>query len=208
MNQINLRSSNELPAPNWNRTCTIDSQSAQVYGSGLVHLFKLPQIGEYAYNFKLYSNTVLLDSNYNLTYSFIAVPEVQVDSIINYIESVSLCVDSPEKPISYITNIPKNLKMSSSISELNCISGMDLNFLKDSPIITGSLSRSGIYIVVKFKNPPKINYYINYEIGFIDDINIVQQLNQSSVIIPGTTDFNGNLKTFTFKYNMGKLQVI
>ena len=148
--EIYLKNSEELPVPDVTSSCEVDSDSANVTHAGLIHIFKLPKIGEYNWNFRLWSNAVILngfitnnpiqiasgmsvDGRNGFSYNsmgiippYLSQDIFEVDCILNYIESVSLCVDSPEEILSKITNIPRIHQLQGDIQS---ILGVDLEFL-------------------------------------------------------------------------------
>jgi hypothetical protein len=140
MNEIWVNSIDDLPYPSFSSSCLLDSENSIVLQGGLIHIIKLPKIGVYAYDFSIYSDSIIR-TNY------------EKDSILNYLESVSLCTDTPENCISYIDRIESD----------------ELNFLWGFPLLIGALYNSDVYIVIKFRKSVMIRYYLKYTVGFVDD---------------------------------------
>ena len=129
----------------------------------------------------------------------------EVDCILNYLESASLCIDSPEDVLSQINSIPTVNHMHTDLSH---VLGMDLNFLPDLPLINGALHNSDIYLVFKFYQKPPLKYYIGYEVGLITDEVIVNQLQEFTILIPGSITSGNNIRHYNFKYDKGKLNLV
>lgn len=263
--EVYINSIMDLPKPDIQSTCTIDSDTAIISHAGLIHIIKLPKIGDYAYEFKLWSNCIinaihnstinvnsimtpmLLDNNYNYNYNYehgygygydiyengcihngergfshkcvydgcrlvyehnkCHNPDIRiydVDSILNYIDTISLCIGGPDSILSYIDHIqlPKT-RLTHDIQ--NSKSGIIIDFLPDTPLITRAMGNMDIYLVVKFNRIPCIKYYFSFEVGFISNEFVQRELEGYSLIVPGNVFYDGTIKRCNFIYANGML---
>lgn len=186
-----LRNWMDLPRPDVQSTCTLDSESVVQGQNGLVHSIKLPKVGEYIYEFKLWSN-------------YAVKPNMQsTDSIISYIDSVHLCLDSPNNPISQI-----NLTSGYGHGPIPHLAlGVNLSFLPDLPLIVGALTDTDVYIVINFRKPPTMRYYLSYEVGIIANESLKYYLN-TCFTIPGQISRGHIIANSDFRYWNGRLSIV
>lgn len=157
MQEINIQNHTELPRPILIRTLKIDNESASKSHHDMIHLFKLPEIGDYAWNFKFCSPN--LRWNYN--------PNAGSNStLIDFIESVHLAITCPENVIAFSNHLV--------LSESFKAQETEINFFNELPIMLSAMRQEDIYIAIKFRKQPPAAYTIEYQVGFLDPIHISQ----------------------------------
>lgn len=215
MNAIVLKDLSDFPEPDVVRFCQIDSDGAIVTDTGLVHILQLNSVGEYFYNFRIASN-VLLQNHYrtrpyfgqNDTSPMEVVTEsslYEIDSVLNYIDYISLCIDSPENILSQISDHPT--PPHTFHQDVTALLGTHLDFLPDTPLLSASLYGSNIYIVIKFHQRPPTKYYIGFDVGFVADPEILYQMTSCPIRHRGRVHMNGQYQSYGFYYNNGKLSL-
>jgi hypothetical protein len=154
----------------------------------MVHLFKLPKIGEYAWEFKLCSQSLRWNYNPNSSTNL---------TLTDFIESIHLSVTCPESVIAH-SNV--QVLAEGSIRQQET----EVNFFYELPIMLSAMSQEDVYIVVKFRKQPPGRYSLEYQVGFLDPLHITQiedsTINIRTGLLQGST-FHNRILT----YRSGKL---
>lgn len=188
MQEINITNHTELPRPMLIRTLKLDDEMASKSHHDMIHLFKLPKIGEYAWGFKFCSQSLRWNYNPNSATNL---------TLVDFIESIHLSITCPESVIAYST-IPVLSESSMRQQET------EVNFFYELPLMLSAMNQEDVYIVVKFKKQPPASYSLEYQVGFLEPLYMTQI--EDSVIhirtglLQGTT-FQNKILT----YRSGKL---
>lgn len=191
MSEIHINNHTELPRPTLIRNLKMDDESASKSHHDLVHMFKLPKIGEYAWGFKLCSQSLRWNYNPNANSNL---------TLVDFIESIHLSITCPESVIAHSQN--QVLSEGSFKAQET-----EVNFFYELPLMTSAMNQEDVYIVVKFRKQPPASYTLEYQVGFLDPIYITQ-IEESIVNI-----MTGLLKGNTYQnkiltYRGGKLYLM
>lgn len=154
----------ELPPPQSVRVERV-SISICLTGPENTHRIRLPlHEGQYLFDFRLCSPIIGL-----LRYS-----------IQESIESIWLEVNG--YPLTIITSAPSTETNFEMITQLSVVG--------DNPLLNNYLYRSVAHLCIRFHEPPKVDYYLEYTVGFVDKMHIElrPRFNQ---LIHQVSDING-----------------
>jgi len=163
--------SSHLKLPLLSTKIKIKSETVLKSYNDLYHTFTLPLLGDYSHNFVICSDYVLKGFKDHI---------LAVDSLSNYIDSITLNLNNRSTVLSCIDQLP-------IIETLNTISLSEqllikLNFL-NLPILTKCVTGSDFMIVIKFKQTPPINYVLSYDLSFVADENYAEILSRECFAI-------------------------
>jgi len=147
----------------------------------------LPKIGDYAWEFKISSQSLRWNYNPNANNNI---------TLVDFIESVHLAVTCPENVIAF----SNSLTLADSLRAQET----EINFLREMPLMPSAMNQDDIYIVIKFRKQPPAAYTIEYQVGFLDQIHITQI--EGSIIHIHTSLLQGNFyQNRICSYRSGKL---
>jgi len=189
MQEIQITNHTELPRPSLIREIKLDDESASKSYHNLLHMFKLPKIGEYAWNFKLCSQSLRWNYNPNSVTNL---------NITDFIESIYLSITCPESIISSI-NSPT---LSHSIKAQE----VEFNFFNELPLMMSAMNQEDVYIVIKFRKTPPSSYTLEYSVGFLDSYYITQ-IEESTLSIYTSILQNNIYQNKILTYRFGKLKL-
>src|SRR5579871_2577723 len=132
MQEFHINNHTELPRPILIRTLKLDDESASKSHHGMIHLFKLPKIGDYAWEFKISSQSLRWNYNPNANNNI---------TLVDFIESVHLAVTCPENVIAF----SNSLTLADSLRAQET----EINFLREMPLMPSAMNQDDIYIVIK-----------------------------------------------------------
>ncbi len=170
----------------------ISSDSASKSYNGVLHTFRLPNVGDYSHDFQLQSLFLIKG---------IKDGQVQVDSLNNYLDSLTLNLNTNINIISKVDQIQRieSKNPNDFNSDPRCV--LKLDFL-NLPILTKYTTESNFQIAIKFKQPPPVEYELVYNVMFSDDKNYAQNLNKEEFTIQYQSQQSNNQKKMvemTFK---------
>lgn len=153
-----------MPSPDFSRHLTLDDESASKSNHGLIHLFKLPKIGDYLWNFRIGSYQ-------------------SPNAITDYITSIHLCVGSPENTVAWARNMcPPTSPDSMHCDNLpSTFTSADIPFFGAMPLLGAGLEHDDVYIGIRFHKIPPSKYFINYEVGFLSDQTVINRINAGHI---------------------------
>ncbi len=193
-----IRNSSDLPGPEVTRRITLDDESASKSGHGTLHLFKLPKIGDYLWDFRLCSHALVRSSG-DPAARWSHNPIHHVESIMDYVESAHFCTGNPENSIAWVQNGTMNNHQrpsnffgglrSPAASAMHCDTQLNLEellcaemgFFRDMPLIAAGLDHEDLYIGLKFRKEPPMKYFIDYNVGFLTDQAIINRIKEGLV---------------------------
>jgi len=173
---------------------TIKSETANKSYNDLFHTFTLPIVGDYCHNFVLKSNYVIK--------GYID-PTIMVDYLGNYIESITLSLNSRTVLLSTIDS-PQRID-SIHPQNLNIAPLIKLDFL-NLPLLVKCVPDSNFLITVKFKQTPPMEYRLSYDLMLTDNLLYSDALQKEYFIITySSQQINKTCKPIQLSYNKGKL---
>jgi hypothetical protein len=186
--EIHVSNHTELPRPTLIRTLKLDDESASKSHHNLVHMFKLPKIGDYAWDFKVSSQALRWNFNPHATTS-VTLPD--------YIEAVHLAITCPESTIAYTSTV---------ILSENSVNTQDIemNFFREMPILLAGMQQEDVYVIVRFRKQPPASYTLEYQVGFLDAYFLSQIENSAVHIHTGLLQGNCYVNR-VLSYRQGKL---
>ena len=146
------------------------------------HIFKVPRHGDYIKYFRIYSNTQVTDKAFRM---------YQIDTILNYIESVALFING--NLISRISNgkinfypnyhldynvFGRNLVLDEIIPQYD----FQFDFLT-WPILINCLYDSDIQVRIKFSREPPMKYALEYSLFHIGNPVLTQVMKNTDIRI-------------------------
>ena len=187
----------ELPAPIIIRDVNLTSENDMCFNinnanNGCTHVYKIPQIGDYIYNFtwSFQKQVHLFDILMNNWHS------LSLANDLNLI-SIELVLDQPTNILSRINNpFQKSVNLlSGNIMQYN------IDFTNNMPLLLSAMPKNNLFIIFNFSKPPSQPYHIEYKIGFTSEppphtIKIYQQIQyQLDNIFYAVTNqyYDGNL---------------
>lgn len=196
MQEIYINNHTELPNPILIRNLILDDEIASKSHHNMIHLFKLPKIGDYIWDFKLCSpNYYNPNTSTNL-------------NLADFVESIHLAVTCPENVIAHIIEnqglnflFVENTGISLKMQEIG------INFIHEMPLLLSAMYHEDLYIIVKFRKQPPISYNLEYQVGFLDTFNL--SLVTNSILNIHATFLRGsNYEMRIMNYRNGKLRLI
>lgn len=160
---IDVNNFNQMKHPIMINNIKIKSESAMKSYNDLYHTFTLPIVGDYSHNFALSSDYILKGINQSV---------INVDSLCNYIDSITLNLNNRVTILSCIDNLPRIDEITSFVDQPI----IKLEFL-NLPLLTKCGFDMTYMIIVKFKQAPPINYCLTYDLMFVDDLHYSDFLN-------------------------------
>jgi hypothetical protein len=172
----------------------IKSETANKSYNDLFHTFILPIVGDYCHNFVLKSNYLI--KGYND-------PSIQVDYLGNYIDSITLSLNSRTVPISTIDQLQRIDSITPQ--NLNTIPLIKLDFL-NLPLLVKCVPDANFLITIKFKQTPPLEYRLSYDIMMTENILYSDALQKDYFIITYNSQQPNKIsKPIQLAYNKGKL---
>jgi hypothetical protein len=193
--QIDINTfTNKFKHPILTTNIKIKSDTASKSYNDLYHTFTLPIIGDYAHNFMITSNHILKCAGSSI---------ITVDSLNNYIDSFTLCINNRTNILSCVDDVPKIETLNSYSINVQPI--IRLDFL-NLPLLTKCAVDANFMICIKFKQIPPINYTLSYDVMFVDDNNYGDLLSKEYFSIRYISQQSRhNCKPIDVIYDRGKI---
>jgi hypothetical protein len=171
------------------------SESAQKSYNNMYHTFVLPINGDYSHNFKISSDYI---------YKGYQAPNMLVDCISNYIESISLTLSNNSSVISKIENIQKTYLLSPQNGTEKIVIPLEFTNL---PLLTKCQYNSNFQIIIKFTKSPPINYQLVYDTMYVDDSAYADRLCKEFFTVVYKTHIGNTKKTIGMEFNLGNISI-
>ena len=171
------------------------SNSCHPSHNKLYHIFQLPLVGDYIHNFQLQSSYILKGVTDTM---------IQVDSICNYIESVSLTINDSVNVIAKVDGFTKTHLLDPQTLQTSDKYLLNLDF-NTQPLLSKCIDSSNYQICVKFSQIPPIRYELIYDVMFTGDNTYSNDLKKEEFTIIYNSRHSNNRKRIELHFKSGQI---
>lgn len=174
----------------------VRSEASNKSYNGLYHTFILPHVGDYAHGFNLNSFYLMKG---------VRAGQLMVDCLGNYIDCVTLNLNSMTSVFSRIDGIAKVEIKNPDELTTSAVSVVKLDFL-DLPLLTKYADNGSFQVSLKFTQPPPMDYELVYEVMFTDDKSYGVNLQKDEFsILYQARQVNNQRKAIEMSFKGGKV---
>lgn len=186
----------KLKHPKLTEQIRLPSDSCLKSYNGLYYNFILPYAGDYGHNFQLQSCYILKGCKDS---------QMQVDSLSNYIENVTLTINNNTTILSRLDGFNRVDLVSPQYFSTNDRLSLKLDFL-NLPLLTKCIDDSNYQIAIKFTQPPPMKFELVYDLLLTTDKSYYQALKKEEFTVVYQTN-SIHKKKVMLNFRMGRLSV-